>query len=57
MSEATIGLTAIGAALFGTGIPKNSVLQYKMAIKIDGNTSRCGNRRSRRRDAPVTCTS
>lgn len=30
------GLSAIGAALFSIGIPKNSVLQYESAVKADG---------------------
>lgn len=29
------GLSAIGAALYGIGVPKNSVLQYDRAIKAD----------------------
>jgi uncharacterized membrane protein len=29
------GLSAIGAGLFGLGIPKDSVVQYEMAIKTD----------------------
>jgi len=29
------GLTAIGAGLFGIGIPKNSVLNYETALKTD----------------------
>ncbi|WP_339840814.1 general stress protein [uncultured Maribacter sp.] len=29
------GLSALGGALFGIGIPKNSVLQYETAIKAD----------------------
>ena len=29
------GLSAIGAGLFSIGIPKDSVLQYEMAIKVD----------------------
>ena len=30
------GLSALGAALFSVGIPKNSVLQYETALKADG---------------------
>ena len=30
------GLSAIGAALYGIGIPKDSVLQYEAVIKADG---------------------
>jgi hypothetical protein len=29
------GLSAIGAGLYGMGIPKNSVVQYEMALKTD----------------------
>jgi hypothetical protein len=29
------GLSALGAALYGSGIPKDSVLQYETAIKAD----------------------
>ena len=29
----TGGLTALGAALYGMGIPKNSVLQYETQVK------------------------
>jgi uncharacterized membrane protein len=29
------GLSAIGAGLYGMGIPKDSVLQYEMALKAD----------------------
>jgi hypothetical protein len=29
------GLSALGAGLYGMGIPKDSVLQYEMAIKTD----------------------
>lgn len=29
------GLSAIGAGLYGIGIPKDSVLQYEMALKTD----------------------
>jgi uncharacterized membrane protein len=29
------GLSAIGAALYGMGIPKDSVLQYELALKTD----------------------
>jgi len=29
------GLSALGAALFSQGIPKNSILQYETALKID----------------------
>ena len=32
----TGGLSAIGAALYSLGIPKNSVLDYETAIKADG---------------------
>jgi hypothetical protein len=32
----TGGLTAIGAALYSIGVPKDSVLQYETAIKADG---------------------
>jgi hypothetical protein len=32
----TGGLTALGAALYSVGIPKDSVLQYETAIKADG---------------------
>jgi hypothetical protein len=32
----TGGLTALGAALYSIGIPKDSVLQYETAIKADG---------------------
>lgn len=31
----TGGLTAIGASLYSIGVPKNSVLQYETAIKLD----------------------
>jgi uncharacterized membrane protein len=31
----TGGLTALGAALYGIGIPKNSVLEYETALKSD----------------------
>ena len=30
------GLSALGAALFSLGIPRDSVLQYEMALKADG---------------------
>jgi hypothetical protein len=30
------GLSALGAALFSVGIPKNSVVQYESAVKADG---------------------
>lgn len=30
------GLGAIGAALYGIGMPKDSVIQYETAIKADG---------------------
>jgi hypothetical protein len=30
------GLSALGAALYGMGIPKNSVLQYETDLKADG---------------------
>jgi len=30
------GLSALGAALFSIGIPKNSVLDYEAAVKADG---------------------
>lgn len=30
------GLSALGAALYSMGIPKDSVLQYETAIKADG---------------------
>jgi hypothetical protein len=30
------GLSALGAALYSLGVPKNSVLQYETAIKADG---------------------
>ncbi len=29
------GLSALGAALYGIGIPKDSVIQYETAIKAD----------------------
>jgi NAD-dependent SIR2 family protein deacetylase len=29
------GLSAIGAGLYGMGIPKDSVIQYEMALKTD----------------------
>jgi hypothetical protein len=32
----TGGLTALGAALYSIGIPKDSVVQYETAIKADG---------------------
>jgi hypothetical protein len=30
------GLSALGAALYGIGIPKDSVIQYEAALKADG---------------------
>jgi carbonic anhydrase/acetyltransferase-like protein (isoleucine patch superfamily) len=30
------GLSALGAALFSIGIPKDSVIQYEKAVKTDG---------------------
>ena len=30
------GLSALGAALYGIGIPKDSVIQYETAVKADG---------------------
>ncbi len=30
------GLSAIGAAIYGLGIPKDSVIQYEAAVKADG---------------------
>jgi hypothetical protein len=30
------GLSALGAALYGVGVPKDSVLQYETAVKADG---------------------
>jgi hypothetical protein len=30
------GLSALGAALYGIGIPKDSVIQYEAAVKADG---------------------
>jgi hypothetical protein len=30
------GLSALGAALYGSGIPKDSVIAYETAIKADG---------------------
>ena len=30
------GLSALGAALAGVGIPRDSVLQYEQALKADG---------------------
>jgi uncharacterized membrane protein len=30
------GLSALGAALFGMGVPKDSVIQYETALKADG---------------------
>ncbi len=30
------GLSAIGAALYGMGVPKDSVIQYESAVKADG---------------------
>jgi len=30
------GLSALGAALYSLGIPKNSVLEYETAVKEDG---------------------
>jgi hypothetical protein len=36
-SAVTIGgLSALGAALYSIGIPKNSVIQYEVAVKADG---------------------
>jgi hypothetical protein len=32
----TGGLSALGAALYSIGIPKDSVLQYETAIEADG---------------------
>jgi hypothetical protein len=32
------GLSALGAALFSIGIPKNSVLQYEAAVKAEGSS-------------------
>jgi len=32
----TGGLSALGAALYGIGIPKDSVIQYETALKADG---------------------
>jgi uncharacterized membrane protein len=32
----TGGVSALGAALFSIGIPKNTVLQYEQAVKADG---------------------
>ena len=29
------GLSAIGAGLYGMGIPKDSVIQYELALKTD----------------------
>ncbi len=29
------GLSAIGAGLYGMGIPKDSVVQYEVALKTD----------------------
>jgi hypothetical protein len=29
------GLTALGAALYGIGIPKDSVIQYESDMKVD----------------------
>jgi hypothetical protein len=29
------GLSAVGAGLYGMGIPKDSVIQYEMALKTD----------------------
>lgn len=55
--KAMVGLNAIGAGPIGMGNPKDSVLQYRMAIRIDGGTSRGRSRRSRGRVAPVTCAS
>jgi uncharacterized membrane protein len=31
----TGGLTALGAALYGIGIPKNSIIKYETAIKLE----------------------
>jgi hypothetical protein len=30
------GLSVLGAALYGLGIPKDSVIQYEQALKADG---------------------
>jgi hypothetical protein len=30
------GLSALGAALYGIGVPKDSVIQYETAVKADG---------------------
>lgn len=30
------GLSAFGAALYGLGIPKNSIIEYEEALKVDG---------------------
>lgn len=30
------GLSALGAALYGIGVPKDSVIQYEAAVKADG---------------------
>ena len=30
------GLSALGAALYGIGVPKDSVIQYETALKADG---------------------
>ena len=30
------GLSALGAALFSIGIPKDSVIEYEQAVKTDG---------------------
>ena len=29
------GMSALGAALYGIGVPKDSVIQYEMAVKAD----------------------
>lgn len=33
---AVVGLSALGAALYSTGIPKDSVIAYETALKADG---------------------
>ena len=30
------GMSAVGAALYGIGVPKDSVIQYEAAVKADG---------------------
>ena len=57
ISEDMFRLTAIGACLVAMGIPKDGVLQYKVAIKTAGYIPRGRSRRSHRRIAPGTCTS